>query len=66
MLDADSPGSYLVNYLTNYLAVLWLGTHCSGSCWFQTWGVMCNYVDDSLTHTFSLRNTTELASGSGY
>ena len=33
-VNADSPGSYLVKYLTNYCLG---GRSCSGSCWFQIW-----------------------------
>jgi hypothetical protein len=39
-VNADSQGSYLVNYLV----VLWLeGRSCSRSCWLQTWciGTAC-------------------------
>jgi hypothetical protein len=43
-VNADSPGSYLINCLMNYLAVLWLGGRsCSAFCCLQTWciGIAC-------------------------
>ena len=52
-VNADSPGSYLVNFLTNYLVVLWLGGRsCSESFWFQTWCIdtACHAVAERIVY----------------